>query len=181
MTRGIVSVALLAFVVATPAFAQTTPAPSSINNVNTIPDEASCVTRLTAAAQQGESQRTAGALEITDNQPKFTEMNCMDDMLSGAGLDLFGMGSGLDAVLGRLKNQACAAATNLLTAAKSQSQGCGIYASGWNMGVPGFGTGQLCRSLYVGGGGGEIYGAGTRQPSSGFGNVFGKTPEFLKR
>lgn len=183
MPRSLISAAVLALVLATPAFAQTSPTapvPSTIPNVNAIPDDAACVARLTGAAQQGESQRMAGAQEIVDNQPKFTEMNCMDDMLSGAGIDLFGMGIDMNAVLGRLKNQACAAAGNLLTAAKSQSQGCGIYASGWNMGLPGYGMGQLCRSIYVGGGGGEIYGAGTRQ-SSGFGQVFGKTPDFLKR
>jgi hypothetical protein len=183
MPRHLLRVSLLALVIAAPAFAQapTPTAPATLPNVNAIPEDADCVTRLTGAAQQGESQRAAGAQEIVDNQPKFTEMNCLDDMLSGAGIDLFGIGIDMNAVLARLKGQACAAAGNLLSAAKSQSQGCGIYASGWNMGLPGYGTGQLCRSMYVGGGGGDIFGAGTRRPSTGFGQVFGKTPEFLKR
>ncbi|MCA3247285.1 MAG: hypothetical protein ING19_07315 [Azospirillum sp.] len=165
---------------AAPAFAQTAPAtaPAQIPNVNALPTDANCETRLTAAGQQGEAQRMAGAAEVLSNESKPSELSCLGDVLDGAGLDLFGTGFDVMGMLNRVKNQACASAVGVLSSMKSQSQGCGIYASGWNMGLPGFGTGQLCRSVYVGGGGGEIFGAGTRRPSTGFGSVFGRSPDW---
>jgi hypothetical protein len=182
MTRPAASaLALVAFLTA-PALAQTAPAtaPAQIPNVNALPTDANCETRLTAAGQQGEAQRMAGAAEVMQNESKPSELSCLGDILDGAGLDLFGTGFDVMGMLNRFKNQACASAVGVLSSMKNQSQGCGIYASGWNQGMPGFGTGQLCRSVYVGGGGGEIFGAGTRRPSTGFGSVFGRSPDWTQ-
>jgi hypothetical protein len=178
MTKLLSATAIALVLIAAPAFAQNqVPAPASIPNANAVPAGLDCGQRMTVAAQGGETQRMAGAREITEAQPKFSDMNCLGDVMNGAGIDIFGVGVDPMSILTRIKNQVCSAGVSALTAAKSQTQGCGIYGSGWNAGVPGFGMGQLCRSIYVGGGGGDIYGTGTRRPSTGFGSVFGRSPD----
>jgi hypothetical protein len=126
-----------------------------------------CVDKVMQANYIGAQDKNGAAQDALTMNIKPSDQTCFGSLFSG--LNIFSGGLGLGDLVGRFVNQVCSAGRGLISAAQSSLSGCGIYASGFGGSLPGYGFGQVCQQLYVGGGGGDMYSISGGAGSQGFG------------
>lgn len=123
-----------------------------------------------ALAQAGVDAATAqiAVEDQTIQAPQSVRnLTCLDGFFNGTGLDVLVNLANFGNLVGALRGQLCAAATNAWRSTLGGAQ-CGLSISGFNLGFGGLGGGNFCPRLNIGGNGSQLANIGMGAGQTGF-------------